>query len=404
MTGPPAAAGRGRRALVGHIGPALPVSPVAALPTALPTALPRLDGVPVRATLRREDGDAARVAASVLRTGIAHATEWAALADTDDAGSPAAFLTRVLDRFVAEREGADLAADLMGLHVRLVSGDALVGDSSSYCPASTRAAAAAAYYFCVSESSPVALPVFLGPTLAALEAAHPRLPATFYRLFADALGSWLRLYDHGDAAMYREMREDEYDMAVADAREAGEEPPPRPATIADAVPASLARRPLDDRSLARLLDRLDAPGGPHQAAARWVRDALALRRAAVAVPAPMYPDAFHHAMWSDPLPPLLIAFHPDDAISAAFDEEYEFAYEVQRAPALLIPLPLRADGVSDHDDHATLDARVALAFRQFGTAVAVYRDALALVRRLPDAMPEYLGDEEGGVAAGPVAA
>ena len=50
--------------------------------------------------------------------------------------------------------------------------------------------------------------VVLTPTLELLEKAHPRLPATFFHLFAGSLNKWIRVYDYRDAeervAMLRE--------------------------------------------------------------------------------------------------------------------------------------------------------------------------------------------------------
>jgi len=61
--------------------------------------------------------------------------------------------------------------------------------------------------------------VVLGQTLELLEKVDPRLPATFYCLFAAALHRWVRVYDYHDAqervAMLREWIEGEPDADSA---------------------------------------------------------------------------------------------------------------------------------------------------------------------------------------------
>src|SRR5580704_14982592 len=79
---------------------------------------------------------------------------------------------------------------------------------------------------------------YLRPTLELLAKAHPRLPATFYRMLLDGAASWILCYDESACEAFYEWRMESY----LEARESGEEGLEKPQCIAAAKGPWLAKR------------------------------------------------------------------------------------------------------------------------------------------------------------------
>jgi len=60
--------------------------------------------------------------------------------------------------------------------------------------------------------------VYLRPTLELLGKAHPRLPATFYRMLLESVASWILCYDESACEAFYEWRMESF----AEAKENGE--------------------------------------------------------------------------------------------------------------------------------------------------------------------------------------
>jgi hypothetical protein len=80
--------------------------------------------------------------------------------------------------------------------------------------------------------------VYLRPTLELLAKAHPRLPATFYRMLLESVCSWILCYDESDCEAFYEWRMEAYE----EAQQSGEEGLEKPQSIATAKGPWLARR------------------------------------------------------------------------------------------------------------------------------------------------------------------
>ena len=80
--------------------------------------------------------------------------------------------------------------------------------------------------------------VYLRPTLELLGKAHPRLPATFYRMLLEGVSSWILCYDESACEAFYEWRMESY----VEAKESGEEGLEKPQSIANAKGPWLAKR------------------------------------------------------------------------------------------------------------------------------------------------------------------
>src|ERR1019366_8592669 len=80
--------------------------------------------------------------------------------------------------------------------------------------------------------------VYLRPTLELLAKAHPRLPATFYRMLLDGVSSWILCYDESSWEACSAWSMESY----LEARESGEEGLEKPQRIEDAKGPWLAER------------------------------------------------------------------------------------------------------------------------------------------------------------------
>jgi len=168
--------------------------------------------------------------------------------------------------------------------------------------------------------------VVAGPTLELLGRQHPRLPATFYRLFTRALNTWVRTYDHTDAedhvAMLREWAE-------------GEEEQYEIADVAASVPACIKEKPLGLRTLRRIAG---------QAREEGVKDllgaALELERASALASRPEVTDEIREQLMdtNPPLPAALVVFAENDLVEGEFENESQTWGEASSEPNLILPL------------------------------------------------------------------
>lgn len=165
----------------------------------------------------------------------------------------------------------------------------------------------------------------MGPALAVLENEEAGLGAAFYHLLRLSLYRWLRLYDHTDAEAYSDNLREWAEQEDEGAREEYEI-----ADVEGALPSFLRGedrlQTKDYRTLVRRHRR-----GPHKA---WID--CVLRIAALTRVPSCAPRELIDAYWDDsPLPALLICFHDQDAIAAAFDAESQSMLESSHEPTYL---------------------------------------------------------------------
>lgn len=165
----------------------------------------------------------------------------------------------------------------------------------------------------------------IGPALAALETEEPGLGVAFYHLLRLSLYRWLRLYDHTDAGAYSDNLREWAEQEDEEARGEYEI-----ADVEGALPPFLRGedklRLQDYRAIVRRHRR-----GQWRS---WIESLLRIT-ALTRVPC-RAPGELVDAYWDDsPLPTLLICFHDQDAIAAAFDAEAQSMLEASHEPTYL---------------------------------------------------------------------
>ncbi len=203
----------------------------------------------------------------------------------------------------------------------------------------------------------------IGPALTALEREEGGLGAAFYHLLRLSLYRWLRLYDHTDAEAYtenlREWAEQEDEQARGEYEIAD---------VEGALPSFLRGQDnlqmKDYRALVRRHRR-----GPRR---EWIERLLRIT-ALTRIPS-RAPRDLVDAYWDDsPLPALLICFHEQDAIAAAFDAEAQSMHESSHEPTYL--------QVFSPSNHAEAEQ----AFRGFARFLAINLELFTLVEALNQA-------------------
>jgi len=261
--------------------------------------VPRLDGIATEQQLWDGEQVAARVGLAFLRAEIADAGDWAAAKR-----NPFQFLKIALDRWVAA-DGKSRIDEQFRLNLTLSTG------LESHCAMGADAPAQASRLFLTVEPNAAGY-VVLGPTLRMLEAAHPRLPATFAHLFLGALNRWVRVYDHRDAQerveTLREWYESDPECEMIELPD-----------IDHATPRSMKRRALSERALSRMLARIR-----NRTARRLIEQAVELDRLSRRAERPVVDEEVGALVMDcgEPLPSLLAVFDPHDAIEGCFDEDY----------------------------------------------------------------------------------
>ena len=135
------------------------------------SALPRLDRVPVEHSLCAGDEPSVALAKTLLKLDIAVPEDWEKAKH-----DPTAYIGLTLARWIA-RHGVEAIKRRFDLTAAITS---LLDDYTDRDPVNP-----ILLYLTVDAGS--AGYVVLSPTLELLEKAHPRLPATFFHLFAGAL-------------------------------------------------------------------------------------------------------------------------------------------------------------------------------------------------------------------------
>ena len=144
-------------------------------------SIPRLEGVPLDYLYSTGDSALIALARTLVELDLAVPEDWESA--HRDAG---AYVLRTIERWIAAHGGAAIRGRF-DLYVTLSSDlDECSGENEEN-PDGTQ------LYLTVDPDHCGF--VVLGPTLELLEKAHPRLPATFYRLFSHALTHWVRIYD-----------------------------------------------------------------------------------------------------------------------------------------------------------------------------------------------------------------
>jgi hypothetical protein len=208
--------------------------------------------------------------------------------------------------------------------------------------------------------------VVLNPVIDLLEKTHPRLPTTFYNIFAGSLNRWVRVYDCRDAEERVEMLREWYEGEEnADQYELPD--------VEGCTPKCFKEKPLNLRALDELSENTRSDD-----VKRLIEGLLALRRTSTQTKRPEFTDEMGRQLMdgNPPLPCLLAAFSQGDAVVGCFDDESQSAMEATPDPNLIIPLNL-ADPLSVRQGFLTL---------------AVACETLAAASRLIDLMP---GNNEG---------
>jgi hypothetical protein len=314
--------------------------------------LPTLEKVPTEQRFSADDREVIALAEILVRSGIADVGDW-----KKSGSETAKYLFLTLQRWIRDHGGEAIARRF---DLDLTLSDRLVDYSDERGPKSTL------YLILDPDSAAFAV---LNPAIELLGSIHPRLPATFFRLFASSLNRWVRVYDYHDAEERVDMLREWYE---------GEENPEQYEVpdIEGCTPQCLKEPSLSLRGLTELNRRIRT-----RDAKALVRGLLELCRVSNQAKRPEFTEDMGEQLMDSnpPLPCLLAAFLSGDAVVGCFDDEGETAMETTPQPNLIIPLKL-----SD-------PTGVQQGFRTLG----VVCDTLAAASRLIDLMP---GNEEGVIA------
>lgn len=288
----------------------------------------------------------ARLALTLLEAGLARPADW-----TRSGGSPAAFVGRTVSRWVeeADQDGTQRTLSLsVGLMTRLDPNEEEDEPSIDH-------------WLTIHASE--AGGIILRPTVDMLERVHPRLPATFWRLFKTALSTVCWVYDWLDAAEHAEwIDEEEYLEATGE---------PRPDPLRD-LPAALKRRPLSNATLRRVLRTAD------ERSRQLLEIALEMQGLARGVDrpsVPFVPDELREADVIEPWPAFVAMVDEGDDTHRFFDEDMDHRWQVgiEAAPSMAIPFDGRDAG------------EVQVAHARLSMALAVFAAAARAIRLMPRA-------------------
>ena len=274
--------------------------------------IPSLDRIPIEHHFHAGERAATRLAQALLELNIADPSDWRCVRR-----DPTDYLQATLNRWIDLHGGKAIRRRFC---LRLTLSEVV----DEYLEAGESDPDGRGLYLFLHPDS--AAFVVAGPTLELLGQEHPRLAATFYRLFTGALNTWVRTYDHTDAedhvAMLREWAE-------------GEEEEYEIADVATSIPACIKQKPLNLRTLRRVAT---------QARGEWVKALIAatleLARISALVPRPEVADEMREQLMdtNPPLPAVLVVFAENDLVEAQFEDESQTWGEASSEPNLILPL------------------------------------------------------------------
>ena len=309
-------------------------------------SVPTLEGIPTEYQFFGGLDAAARLANTLLITGVAEPGVWF------QAGrDPFRFIEQTIKDWVKAHGGQQINTELF---LRL----GLVSDLDPYGQGVGEQVAGNELYLVVEPDS--AGYVVLGPTLQLLEAVHPRLPVTFFHLFTHALNRWVRVYDYRDAAervqQLREWYEGDPEGETVELPD-----------VDGGTPKCLRGKwnPLKERSLEQLLGTVR-----NRRMRAVIEGVLELSAVSRKVARPEITETARERLMDSnpPVPALLAVFEKHDAIEGCFDEEAQGMLECAPEPNLIVPFQS-----SDAES-------VCAAFQTLEVACNVFRQGAHLIK------------------------
>lgn len=309
-------------------------------------SIPSLRGVPTEYHFFGGLNAAARLAKTLVASGIAQTDVW-----FRSGRDPFRFIEQTLRGRIEAHGGQEIDTDLF-LGVGLVS-------DLDPCVAGIGELADGNEMYLVMEPESAGY-VVLGPTLRLLEAVHPRLPVTFFHLFTQALNRWVRVYDYRDAAervqQLREWYEGDPEGETVELPD-----------VDGATPKCLRRKwnPLKERFVEQLLGTVR-----NRRIRALLAGVLTLSAASRQGERPKITESVQERLADSnpPVPALVAVFEKHDAIEGCFDEEAQGMLECAPEPNLIVPF-LSGDIES-----------VRAAFQTLEVVCGVFREGVCLIK------------------------
>ena len=258
------------------------------------------------------------LARNLLLAGVGQAEDWEL-----SKGDPVAFMLRTVERTAGafNRKVIDAVAHT----------DILFGTSPYISSWDEKEYEDPSRVFLAVEATHISI-IYLRPTLELLGRAHPRLPATFYRMLFEGVAPWILCYDESACEAFYEWSMESY----AEAKENGEEGLEKPQSIAEAKGPWLAKRfkPLPSHRIGAAVESLR-----NGSRARRILDAacrlqsLSMARERKRPYCDMWDEYYPHGSFSVPF--TILAFHEQDLVCQAFQSDEEDAMNggEQQSPA-----------------------------------------------------------------------